>query len=99
MIKFLTASIASAVLLGAALLVVGTQTDVMANGPEPIAKADRLDHGLVEDACGDWPYYHHACLRDLTNNDGRLRKVRIIRQTDRRRSTTLSSFIKKTLAN
>ena len=99
MIKFLTISIASAVLFGLALHVVGTQADVMASGSNPIAKGDRLDSRPIENVCGDWPYYHHACLRDLTSSDGRSRKVRVIRQADRRRASFLNSFRKMVLPN
>jgi len=99
MIKFLTVSIASAVLFGMALHVVGTQADVMASGSKPIAKGDRLDARPIESVCGDWPYYHHACLRDLTSSDGRARKVRVILQTERRRSAFLNSFRKIALPN
>jgi hypothetical protein len=99
MIKFLTISIASVVLFGIAFHVVGTQADVMASGSTPIAKADRLDNQPIENVCGDWPYYHHACLRDLTSSDGHSRKVRVIRQADRRRPAFLKSFRKMMLPN
>jgi hypothetical protein len=99
MIKFLTVSIASAVLFGMALHVVGTQADVMASGSNPIAKGDRLDKRPTESVCGDWPYYHHACLRDLTRSDGRARKVRVIRQAHHVRPGFLSSFRKIALPN
>jgi hypothetical protein len=99
MIKFLTVSIASAVLFGMALHVVGTQADVMASGSNPIAKGDRLDKRPTESVCGDWPFYHHACLHDLKNSDGRARKVRVIRQADRRRPGFLNSFRKIALPN
>jgi hypothetical protein len=99
MIKFLTVSIASAVLFGMALHVVGTQADVMASGSNPIAKGDRLDKRPTESVCGDWPYYRHACLRDLTSSDGRARKVRVIRQARHVRPGFLSSFRKIALPN
>ena len=66
MIKFLTASIA-AILLGVVLNVLGTETEVMASSSQVGAKGDRLDIRPNETLCGDWPFYHHACPRDLKN--------------------------------
>jgi hypothetical protein len=60
-IKFLTSGIAIAGLLGA-LHIVGTQADILAAASH--AKGDRLDSRPIEASCGDWPYYHRACLRD-----------------------------------
>ena len=42
MIRFLTASIAAAILLGVALIILGTETEVMAR--QVAAKGDRLDY-------------------------------------------------------
>jgi hypothetical protein len=64
-IKFLTASFVAATFLGAALYVLGTETEVMASASLTGQKADRLDIKSNESSCGDWPYYHHSCLRDL----------------------------------
>lgn len=86
MIKFLTSGIAIAGLLGA-LHVVGTQADVLAGASH--AKGDRLDTRPIEATCGDWPYYHHACPRDLTNTNHPRRKVRIISQTNHRKMSFL----------
>jgi hypothetical protein len=99
MIKFLIVGIPSAFLFAVAVHSVGTQADVMASGADPIAKGDRLDKRPTESVCGDWPYYHHACLRDLTSADGRARKVRMIRRADRRRPGFLNSFRKIALPN
>jgi hypothetical protein len=71
-IKFLTSGIAIAGVLGV-LHVVGTQADVLAGASH--AKGDRLDSRPIEAACGDWPYYHHVCLRDLTNTSRARRKA------------------------
>ena len=77
MIKFLAASIAAMTLLGGAPYIFGTDPEVMANIPNTAAKGDRLD---ARPACHEqnWPYYNYSCLRDLTNSDGRARKVRIV---------------------
>ena len=87
MIKFLTSGIAIAGLLGA-LHVVGTQADVLAGTSH--AKGDRLDSQRVEASCGDWPYYHQACPRDLTNKNRARRKVRIISQTNHPKTSFLA---------
>jgi hypothetical protein len=42
-IKFLTASFVAATFLGAALYVLGTETEVMASASQTGQKADRLD--------------------------------------------------------
>jgi hypothetical protein len=99
MIKFLPVTIPSAFLFAVAVHTAGTQADVMASGSNPIAKGDRLDKRPTESVCGDWPYYHHACLRDLTSSDGRARKVRVIRQAHRGRPGFLNSFRKIVLSN
>jgi hypothetical protein len=74
-IKFLTSGVAIAGLLGA-LHVVGTQAYVLSGASHP--KGDRLDRFPIEASCGDWPYYHHACPRDLKDANRHRRKVRII---------------------
>jgi hypothetical protein len=86
MIKFLTASIAATILLGVVLNVLGTETEVMASSSQVAAKGDRLDIR----PCGDWPFYHHACPRDLKNSNNRARKVRVISQANRRHPTFLT---------
>ena len=43
MIRFLTASIAAAIVLGVALIFLGTETEVMASSSQVAAKGDRLD--------------------------------------------------------
>jgi hypothetical protein len=86
-IKFLTSGIAIAGVLGV-LHVVGTQADVLAGASH--AKGDRLDSRPIEAACGDWPYYHHVCLRDLTNTSRARRKARIISRTNHRRTSFLA---------
>jgi hypothetical protein len=83
-IKVLTTGITIAGLFLAALHVVGTRADVLVGGSH--AKGDRLDSRPVEDLCGDWPYYHHACLRDLTNNAHAGRKRRIVSRTIHRKT-------------
>ena len=90
MIKFLTASIAATILLGVVLNVLGTETEVMASSSQVAAKGDRLDIRPNETLCGDWPFYHHACLRDLKNSDGHARKVRVKSQANRRHPTFLT---------
>jgi hypothetical protein len=75
MIKFLVASIAATILLGVALNVLGTETEVMASSTQVAAKGDRLDIRPNETLCGDWPFYRHACPRDLKNSNSRARKV------------------------
>jgi hypothetical protein len=90
MIKFLTGSIAATILLGFVLNVLGTKTEVMASSSQVAVKGDRLDIRPNETLCGDWPFYHHACVRDLKESDGRARKVRIISQANRRHPTFLT---------
>ncbi len=90
MIKLLSVSIAATTLLAVALYVLGTETGVMARTSQVAAKGDRLDNRPIETMCGDWPYYHHACLRDPRNSDGRARKARIVSLTKRRHPTFLS---------
>jgi hypothetical protein len=97
MIKFLTASIAATILLGVVLNVLGTQTEVMASSPQVAVKGDRLDIRSNETLCGDWPFYHHACQRDLKNSNRRAPKVRVISQTKRGRPTFITFFIKITI--
>jgi hypothetical protein len=94
-IKFLTASFVAATFLGAALYVLGTETEVMASASLTGQKADRLE----ESSCGDWPYYHHSCLRDLKKSDGHARKVRVISPANHRRPTFLKSLTKIALPN
>jgi hypothetical protein len=98
-IKFLTASFVAATFLGAALYVLGTETEVMASASQTGQKADRLDIQSNESSCGDWPYYHHSCLRDLKKSDGGARKVRVISAANHRRPTFLKSLTKKALPN
>jgi hypothetical protein len=83
-IKVLTTGITIAGLFWGALHVVGTQADVLVGGSE--AKGDRLGSRPVEDLCGDWPYYHHACAHDLTNNDRPRRKRHIVSRTIHRKT-------------
>jgi len=90
MIKFLTASIVAVILLGLALYVFGTETEVMASSSQLGQKGDRLD----DISCGDWPYYHHACLHDLKKSDRRTRKVRVVSLTNHRHPTFLNSLTK-----
>jgi hypothetical protein len=90
MIKFLTASIAATILLGVVLNVLGTETEVMASSAQVAAKGDRLDVRPNEVLCGDWPFYHHPCLRDLKNSGSRARKVRVISQAKHRHPTSLT---------
>jgi hypothetical protein len=99
MIKVLTATIATTIILGAALYGFGTETEVMASASQIGQKGDRLDSPLNEISCGDWPYYHQACLRDLKKPDSHARKVRIILLDRHRRPTFLKSLTKMTLAN
>jgi hypothetical protein len=87
MIKLLTSGIVIAGLLGA-LLVGGTQADVLAGAPH--AKGDRLDSRPIEASCGDWPYYHHVCQRDVINKSRPWRKDRITSQTNHRKTSFLS---------
>jgi hypothetical protein len=84
-IKFLTSGIAIAGVLGA-LHAVGTQAVASASH----AKGDRLDSRPIEALCGDWPYYHRVCPRDLTNKNRPWRKVRIISQTNHRKTSFLA---------
>ena len=90
MIKFLTGSIAATILLGVVLNVLGTKTEVMASSSQVAAKGDRLDIRPNETLCGDWPFYHHACPRDLKKSDSRARKVRVMSQANRRHATFLT---------
>lgn len=89
MIKFLTSGIAIAGLLGA-LHVAGTQADALAGASQP--KGDRLDR--LEASCGEWPYYHHVCPRDSRNTHGSRRKIRIIAQTNHRKTSFLAFLTK-----
>jgi hypothetical protein len=98
-IKFLTASFVAATFVGAVLHVLGTETEVMASASLIGQKADRLDNQSNEILCGDWPYYHQACLRDLKKSDGRARKVRVIPIANHRRPTFLKSLTKIALPN
>jgi hypothetical protein len=86
-IKFLTSGIAIAGVLGA-LHVVGTHADVLADASH--SKGDRLDNRRIEESCGDWPYYHQACPRDLTNTSRTRRKARIILRTNHRQTSFLA---------
>jgi hypothetical protein len=88
-IKILTAGIAIAGLCGAPHFV-GTQADVLADGSQIAAKGDRLDVQPIRASCGDWPYYHHTCLSDLTNQNSPRRKIRIISQANHRRTSFLA---------
>ena len=99
MIKVLIATIATAIILGAALYGFGTETEVMASVSQFDQKGDRLDIQSNEISCGDWPYYYHACLRDLKKSDGRARKVRIISLAIHHRPTFLKSLTKMTFPN
>jgi hypothetical protein len=99
MLKFLTASFMAAAFLGFALYAFGTETEVMASASQVGQKGDRLDSRLDEISCGDWPYYHHACLRDLKRTNGQARKVRVISLTGHRRSTVLNVLTKIALPN
>jgi hypothetical protein len=86
-IKFLTSGIAITGLLGA-LHVLGTPLNVLASASH--AKGDRLDAPAIEESCGDWPYYHHACLRDLTNTSHARRTARIMARTNHRQKSFLA---------
>ena len=86
-IKFLTSGIAIAGVLGA-LHVVGTHADILAGASR--GKGDRLDNRAIEEPCGDWPYYHHACLRDLTNTSHARRRARIMARTNHRQKSFLA---------
>ena len=99
MIKCLTASFVAAAFLCAALYVLGTETEVMASASLTDQKADRLDIQANEISCGEWPYYHHSCLRDLKKSDGRARKVRVISLANHRRPTFPNSLMKLALPN
>jgi hypothetical protein len=90
MLKFLTTSIAATILLGVVLNVLGTETEVRASSSQVVAKGDRLDVRPNETLCGDWPFYHHACVRDLKKSANRTRKARGISQTNRRHPTFLT---------
>jgi hypothetical protein len=98
-IKFLTASFVAATFLGIALYVLGTETEVMASASQVGQKSDQLNNRSNEISCGDWPYYHHACLHDLKKSDGRARKVRVISLTNHRRPTFLNSLMKIAIPN
>jgi hypothetical protein len=99
MIKVLTATVATTIILGAALYAFGTETEVMASASEAGQKGDRLDNRLNEASCGEWPYYHQSCLRDLKKPDGHARKVRIVSLATHRRATFLKSLTKIALPN
>ena len=86
MIKFSTSGIAIASLLGA-LLVGGTHAGVLTGAA--YAKGDRL-HSQAIAPCSPWPYYHHVCQHDLTNKNRSWRKVRIISQTNHRKTRYFS---------
>jgi hypothetical protein len=86
-IKFLTTGIAIAGLLGAPH-VLGAPVDVLAGASH--VKGDRLDTPAIEESCGDWPYYHHACLRDLTNTSHARRRARIMARTNHRQKSFLA---------
>jgi hypothetical protein len=90
MIRFLTAGIAVTFVLGVALYVLGTGTEVMASSSPIIAKGDRLDIRPNEPLCGPWPFYHHACQHDLKSSSGSARKVRVISQASRKHQTFLT---------
>jgi hypothetical protein len=94
MIKFLTASIAVAFVLGIAFDVFGTGTEVMANSSQVAGKGDRLDNSSTETVCGEWPFYHHTCSHDLKKSDGRARKLRIMSRTSQRHRTFLTLLSK-----
>ena len=99
MIKVLTATIATTIILGAVLYGFGTETEVMASASQFGQKGDRLDIRANEISCGEWPYYHHACLSDPKKSDGRARKVRIISLAAHHRPTFLKSLTKMALPN
>ena len=65
MIRFLTASVAAAILLGVALIFLGTETEVMASSSQVAAKGDRLDYRPTE----------IATSVDQSNKSDRLRIV------------------------
>jgi hypothetical protein len=65
MIRFLTASIAAAIVLGVALIFLGTETEVMASSSQGAAKGDRLDSRPTE----------IATSVDRSNKSDRLRIV------------------------
>jgi hypothetical protein len=94
MFKFLTVSFVAVIFLGLALYVFGTETEVMASASQLGQKGDRLDARLSEISCGEWPYYHHACLHDLKKSDRRARKVRVVSLTNHRHPTFLNSLTK-----
>ena len=87
MIKYFTSGIAIAIVLGP-LHAAGTQPDVLANAP--YLKGDRLGTRAIEESCGDWPYYHHACLRDLTSTSHARRRARIMARTNHRQKSFLA---------
>jgi hypothetical protein len=87
-------SIAATILLGVVLNILGTGTEVMAGSSQVAAKGDRLDNRPNENVCGEWPFYHHACLPDLKNPNGRAQKVRVISQTNHRHPTFLTLLSK-----
>ena len=87
MIKFLATGIAIAGVL-AALLVGGTHAGVLAVTSQP--KGDRLDTRVIEEACGDWPYYHHSCRPDPTNTSRTRRNARILSSTHHRHTSLLA---------
>jgi hypothetical protein len=58
MIKFLTAGIGVASVLGIAVDVLGTGAEVIANSSQFTVKGGRLDGQSSEALCGSWPFYH-----------------------------------------
>ena len=94
MMKFFIVAIAAAIVLGIALNVLGTGTEVMASSSPVIGKADRLDVRSNEASCGSWPFYHNACPQDLKNTAVHARKVRVISQIKQRHRTLLTLFSK-----
>jgi len=79
--KILPASIAAATLFGSAAYVLAVLGgEVMASGPKPGVKGDRLDIRPLGAACSQsaWPYYEPACLRDRRRPAGRAREVRVV---------------------
>ena len=89
MINYFTSGVAIAIVLGA-LHVLGTPVHAVANASH--VKGDRLDTQAIEESCGDWPYYHHACLHDLTNTSHARRRARIMARTNQRQKSFLALF-------
>jgi hypothetical protein len=94
MIKFLTAGIVVAIVLGIAVDVLGTGAEVMASSSQVTVKGDRLDGRSNEALCGNWPFYHHACQHDPKNSAGRAGKIRVMSQI-RQRHRTFLTFLSK----